>query len=684
VYSETKRARAIPAQAELAGEHARSWPRTRAVSSLVSAVGLGFVALLPRGLGLADFLTTDEAFHWIGRVERFAGAIERREWAATWQTGHPGVTQMWLGTLGLWLERLALEQGWTMLPSRVEHLAWLRLPSAVVQALAVALGYLLLRRLVKPRAALLAALLWATSPFLIAHGRLLHLDAPLTAFVTLAVLAMLVACRSDRRAGWIVAAGMAGGLALLTKGPALIILPVAGLLLFGLLTDGDFAGRLGLSLRWYALWLGVALVVVAALWPALWVAPGHALANYLEEIVANGGRPNGDGQFFLGRAVDDPGPLFYPVAALYRLTPVALLGLCALPLALRRQHTDRRMLLALGGFVLFWFAVMMLGSKKFDRYVLPAWPALLALAAAGLSALYQTVSWRLPAWLAAPGRLLAALSLCAALLQPLLAYHPHYLSYYSPLLGGGAAAQRSLLIGWGEGMEHVGAYLRARPDVESGPILSALPATLQPFVPAPVKFVEEYGKGPANYAVVYLESLQRGDNPAVYEQIRETVPLREVVIHGIRYATIHQLAKPFNLPIGARFGAALHLRGVTIEQQAESLTVTPSWDVRAAAAGDYMVFLHLLDGNGQRVAQIDVPPGGDLPPTSAWLPGEQIAVPLPLPLPAVLPDGDYRLVMGLYDAVTGERLPVTGGTAVDPAVAGAHALMVGRVTIDSE
>jgi hypothetical protein len=47
-------------------------------------------------------------------------------------------------------------------------------------------------------------------------------------------------------------------------------------------------------------------------------------------------------------------------------------------------------------------------------------------------------------------------------------------------------------------------------------------------------------------------------------------------------------------------------------------------------------------------------------PTSAWLPGQQAAVPLPLSLPPDLPAGEYEVILGLYDADSGERLPVSG------------------------
>src|SRR6185295_1314308 len=97
--------------------------------------------------------------------------------------------------------------------------------------------------------------------------------------------------------------------------------------------------RLRMAMPPYLLWLGAAALVVVVLWPALWVDPAGALGSYIDEIRSNGGRPNGDGQFFLGRAVADPGPLFYPVADLFRTTPVTLVGLLALPLAFRRPPT---------------------------------------------------------------------------------------------------------------------------------------------------------------------------------------------------------------------------------------------------------------------------------------------------------------------------------------------------------
>ena len=94
--------------ARLVGERPAAVRSVAAWSPALLALLLGVVALLPRVLGLADFITTDEAYHWVARTERFAGAIADHRWAATNLTGHPGVTLMWLGSLGLSLASVVL------------------------------------------------------------------------------------------------------------------------------------------------------------------------------------------------------------------------------------------------------------------------------------------------------------------------------------------------------------------------------------------------------------------------------------------------------------------------------------------------------------------------------------------------------------------------------------------------
>jgi hypothetical protein len=80
---------------------------------------------------------------------------------------------------------------------------------------------------------------------------------------------------------------------------------------------------------------------------------------------------------------------------------------------------------------------------------------------------------------------------------------------------------------------------------------------------------------------------------------------------------------------------------------------------------DYTLFVHVLDGQGNRVAQRDLPVRHDDYPTSRWQPGELVLDRADLPLPA-LPPGAYRFDVGLYDAASGERLPVGEPAASAP------------------
>ena len=148
-------------------------PKSTIFWTLFSYLLIGLTALLPRVLDLGSFLTTDEADHWIQRSEIFLNAIRSGDYAATAISPHPGVTTMWLGSLGIVAHQTLAGWGLATWPDPEMLRVMLRLPVAIVTALCVALSYPLLRRLLPTRVALLAALLWAADPFLVAHSQLL-------------------------------------------------------------------------------------------------------------------------------------------------------------------------------------------------------------------------------------------------------------------------------------------------------------------------------------------------------------------------------------------------------------------------------------------------------------------------------------------------------------------------------
>ena len=93
-----------------------------------------------------------------------------------------------------------------------------------------------------------------------------------------------------------------------------------------------------------------------------------------------------------------------------------------------------------------------------------------------------------------------------------------------------------------------------------------------------------------------------------------------------------------------------------------SLPVTLYWQAKAEMDTNYTVFIQLLNNVNQVVAQTDAQPQAGAAPTTTWLPGEILSDSYSVALPVDLPPGNYRLITGLYDAATGQRLPASSGS----------------------
>lgn len=113
------------------------------------------------------------------------------------------------------------------------------------------------------------------------------------------------------------------------------------------------------------------------------------------------------------------------------------------------------------------------------------------------------------------------------------------------------------------------------------------------------------------------------------------------------------------------------------------VTLYAAWSASAPTSVDYTVFTQLLDAEGHLVATRDMRPHGGMSATSTWrvvkpewvglyddkLPEGAVVDLIALRIPSDTPPGDrYRLVIGLYDPATGQRLaPDTGGDAFEVA-----------------
>jgi hypothetical protein len=114
--------------------------------------------------------------------------------------------------------------------------------------------------------------------------------------------------------------------------------------------------------------------------------------------------------------------------------------------------------------------------------------------------------------------------------------------------------------------------------------------------------------------------------------------------------------------LDVRLGDRLALLGYDEPQvqihPGEDVKLALYWKALASQAGNYKVFAHLLDDNGKVWGQHDDFPAYGSYPMTEWQPGEIIADRIRIELPADVPPGIYHVFVGMYDASTGERLPL--------------------------
>ena len=137
------------------------------------------------------------------------------------------------------------------------------------------------------------------------------------------------------------------------------------------------------------------------------------------------------------------------------------------------------------------------------------------------------------------------------------------------------------------------------------------------------------------------------------------LPIDPVIVGElVRLADIDSRQPSMDVTVDIPFEQGVVLAGFSGAEGVAGETVPLRLYWRAAAAPDkqYTVFMHLLDQNGERIVGADAPPVGNYYPTSLWQAGDIIDDDHWLPLPADLAAGEYQVVVGLYDPVSGVRL----------------------------
>ena len=139
-----------------------------------------------------------------------------------------------------------------------------------------------------------------------------------------------------------------------------------------------------------------------------------------------------------------------------------------------------------------------------------------------------------------------------------------------------------------------------------------------------------------------------------------------VTLQPVRVTRAHTLS-PRQLPhrVAYTLGRQIELLGYDLEvggwkAGVGNFELALYWRARAVVGKDYTVFVHLVDQGGRLWGQGDGVPVGGLYPTSAWLPGQVIEDRHVIQVDPDVPPGSYRVLVGLYDPATLERLEAVG------------------------
>lgn len=546
------------------------------------------IASLPRLLSLSAHWSSDEV-RWLRRSTNFMSAITQGEFSETLIAYHPGVTTMWIAGLRTFFIEPRIN---------VENLASARSFLSVVLWIGLGLACVLLYRLFGFWISIASFASLACSPFFLAQTRRVHTDALATVFILLTVLLFLLYCKMYKRYSYLIFSGIAFGLACLSKSYSLILLVWFPICLFLFSNQRYKKIELTKIIPNFLCLLSCSLLTVLILWPIFWTPAfglfgicllgsiiffvgtvkkrSHSTAtilsmflglvvvcvcaiqttwSVLDKVNWAVTTPHEVEHFFLGKVVYDPGWLFYPFVLTIKSTPLmlplAFIG-CIL-LWKRQKYSDEiahqfRMVLALVASVLLFTLCLSATSKKFSRYLLPAFPILEILAAIGF---IEGLKWSYAALRSCFGTaatakskttlaVLACIGLFFIQIFPVLARHPYYGTYYN-LCWKVTDITKIITVGEASGLDLAAKYLNEKPDARE------LVVQVSPLA---TEFVHYYFHGRVyrsdrqtnlspDYEVVYIRDSQIGRVPQTGTLNGELEKL--ITLNGIDHVWIYRV-----------------------------------------------------------------------------------------------------------------------------------------------
>jgi hypothetical protein len=408
----------------------------------------------------------------------------------------------------------------------------------------------------------------------------------------------------------------------------------------------------------------------------LWEDPQVTLLSIFNDAFRASGSSHPKGSFYLGQPVPDPGPGFYPLVAIFRTTPVVQIGVVLAIVSLlgarhRKDSSRGQAIIILLLYVLLFGAIITAGGKKQDRYILPAFPAVGALAGLGWTWLVEEVQLRSKRLQAGVGLIILAQMVFV------LPNHPYYFTYYNPLLGGGKAATRAMAVGWGEGLDQAARWLNSQPDVQELDVVSWYSTTFEPFFKgnAIYKLEEEkISRSPkpglaADYVVFYVNQVQRElPSRGALQFFRATPPAHKVSLRGIDYAWIYpSVGMQHVFPGEVRLVGQAELLGydlvneagrpVTVVHPDSVVYLSLFWEWQGKAE-DEPIGVSLVDADGVTRGWGNSIQTAAPVPYAEWQEGMVVRDDFALVIFADTQPGVYRLAVWIDRPATGETVGV--------------------------
>lgn len=538
---------------------------------------------------------------------------------------------------------------------------WGRLATALVGALTIPALFAVTQRLAGVLGGLIAAALLTVNALHITHSHYIMTDVPSEFFIA---LGLIFALRIADRGAWraYVLAGLLGGLAAGAKHhAALLAVPivVAHALFWRGRSLNAIPRLFAAAASMVAIFLLTSPFIILA-WDEFWADLSYQLGDY-----AAGAHGDITGAWPIGYYLD-----FFRDRAVGGLA--LLLGLWGTARLIAKRDRGVAVLWSL---VLAYLLVFLPQGNHWMRNVMPVQIPLFALAGVGAADLLQRVGMIAPR--VALGSRFAILPASAVLLA-LLLIPPSIASgrYLGRLTRGDSRVQ---ILQWIEA--------NVPPGVQIAAELKPVPGGGEPRWTEvdylPERDLQWYRRQGYAYLVASSDTWRQIAIPDEYRTFAGDQPVAEFgdpggTMLGPRLVVYTTQLSPGDVPErpagDARFDG-VRLLGATIgkpdpenprrgvdaarEFNAGSVIgIRTWWQVDQPLTADYFVFVHLRTVSGNTVAQRDAPPWQGRFPTSTWRGGTIVVDVNDLPLPA-LPSGEYTLVAGLFDPVTGGAPPLT-------------------------